>query len=180
MRLLQYGYTSQMLLALQTKCLLMEHLALFFISGLVGGLLALKIVVIGLFLVGAGSGASIGIYVQHIVLGFIDAPDYVPYVIVVLFAISGGIILLYQKENIFAVMASILGAFVFTQGWVYFAKYVNIIDLVDTKRDDTENKQFWAQIGSIVALSILGSLYQWGWLSCARKKNNDNSSPLME
>ena len=114
--------------ALATGCL----------GALVGGILAAKIVSLGLFLLGACAGASTGSYFQHIVFAeiFHDAtsiPSYAPYLFIIGCALIGGIVVASLKDKLYAAVASIIGAFCVTQSWVFFAKYVNLIDILNMK-----------------------------------------------
>jgi|EP00938_MAST-03A_sp_MAST-3A-sp1_P000036 hypothetical protein len=180
---------------LSTDGLAYGALATGLVGGLLGGLLAAKIVPVGLFLVGAGGGASIATYFQHIVFAeiFSDAasiPTYAPYVFIIGCAVLGGLLLATLKDKLYCMIASILGAFCVTQGWVYFAKYPNLIDIVEGHVDDTDvnAERVWTEIASIVALSVLGTLYQWGLFGavrdclCCRSKQrsgNDMEQSLM-
>lgn len=165
------------------------------VGGLIGGLLATKIVSVGLFLVGAGGAASIGTYFQHVVFAeiFSDAasiPTYAPYVFIIGCAVIGGLVLATLKDKLYCMIASILGAFCATQGWVYFAKYPNLVDIVEGRVDDSdvEAQKVWTEIASIIALSVLGTLYQWGLFGAVRdalccrskqRRGNDMEESLM-
>merc|ERR1712146_880985 len=60
------------------------------------------------------------------------------------------------KDKLYCMIASILGAFCVTQGWVYFAKYPNLIDIVEGHVDDTDvnAERVWTEIASIVAFGL--------------------------
>jgi len=162
-------------------------------GGLLGGLLATKFISLGLFLVGAGGGASVGTYFQHIIFAeiFSDAnsvPSYAPYLVIIGFALIGGFLLACLKDKLYCLVASILGAFCVTQGWVFLAKYPNLVDIVEGHHDDDVDVQkIWAEIGSVIALSILGTLYQWdllGSLLCcgsgSQKRRGDVHASLID
>lgn len=134
------------------------------IAGLVGGFVACNIIPVGLFLIGAGGGAAFGSYLQGLIL-LADGqpPPYLPYVIVAVCALIGGMFMLKLKLTLYAVLASFLGAVCVTQGWVFFANYASMIDILEDDgghHSDDEDMDILLQLTSIVVLTIVGSLYQ--------------------
>eukprot|EP00940_MAST-03C_sp_MAST-3C-sp2_P000355 g355.t1 len=154
--------------------------------GLIGGLIAVKFVSWGFFLFGFGAGSSLGFYLQHIffagVLSKWSIPDYAPYIVVIALGIIGGIFMAWMREKIFAVVTSFLGAFCITQGWVYFASYPKIPELLDNT--SSMDQQIWIEIVSVVLLTFVGSAYQMEIRRSRRLAYTRNSArmsdPLLE
>jgi hypothetical protein len=160
-------------LQLSTEVLAYGSVILGVLAGTLAGLAALRAVLLGLFAIGAGTGAAIALFVMAM-MQLRELPPHTPTVVIVTGAIIGGIFAIWMKGQILAVTSSVLGAFALLQGLATGA-WIPILDELPTASEllaleragvhadgqqPAASTSFWIEVTLFLTLSVFGSWFQ--------------------
>lgn len=148
-------------------------LACWIVIGLLAGVLMLKLLRFGIFLLATWGGILLG---QIIWTSFVyySASQAVYWICIVAFGIIIGLLALKIEEHVLIFATSFTGAYMFHRGIAMVApgwpNDMTLAKLVEDKRIDQIDPRFYAYLAGIVILTIIGIVVQY-----KQKKRDDEN-----
>ncbi|RHX98023.1 hypothetical protein DYB37_002699 [Aphanomyces astaci] len=131
-------------------------IAAFLVGGLILGLVAVYFYRVGIFILGGAGGLAIGAQVAQLA----QAGHVLTIVLLIVFAIIGGILVLYLEKPANIISTSVFGSWMFVRSVGFFAGSYSNGSNFDTLTQAQKNA-FFAYFGGLVVLAIIFSIVQF-------------------